>query len=403
MSMPNTQGAMPIRDAQAPSRQRQGRDLRLDFFRGLALMMIFIDHVAGNQVAAVTLRSLGFADAAEVFVLIAGIAGVYAYRSTFLNKGLAAGAALVLARIRTLYLAHLLMIGGALLFAMAALLSGTEFDVIGKLGLAPLMEDPLHAFLRLPLLAYMPHYLDILPLYIVLFAMLPAIILGMRWHPLAPAAVMLGLYALAHGAGLTLPNLGQPGGWFLNPFAWALLFALGAASAEFTLRGAWGRLPRSLVAAITAAAAAYVVFAFLHAAPWKAAPGLDSYAALGLTLEADKSLLSWHRLLDILAKAWLVAVLVPRQAAFMSNAIGEAISRAGRHSLPVFAAGVMLSLAGSVVLHESGGAIEWHVMVSVAGVGLLLALAALLDLRQGVPLRKAAPSGRLTTEGVSAS
>ncbi len=52
------------------------------FFRGLALLMIFIDHISGNGLAAVTLQSLGFADAAEIFVFIAGLAGVYAYRRT---------------------------------------------------------------------------------------------------------------------------------------------------------------------------------------------------------------------------------------------------------------------------------------------------------------------------------
>ena len=49
------------------------RDLRLDFFRGIALFSIFIDHVDSNSpLAQFTLQSVGFSDAAEVFILISG-------------------------------------------------------------------------------------------------------------------------------------------------------------------------------------------------------------------------------------------------------------------------------------------------------------------------------------------
>ncbi len=104
--------------------------------------------MSDNALANWTLQGLGFSDAAEIFVFIAGLAGVYAYRSTILNKGIAAGVVSIAARIRQLYLAHLLMVGGMLLVAMAVMLSGSSFDVIGKLGLQPLLDDPAAAFTR---------------------------------------------------------------------------------------------------------------------------------------------------------------------------------------------------------------------------------------------------------------
>lgn len=393
--------ASPGREAEPVTRARS-RDLRLDFFRGSALLLIFIDHVAGNGLALFTLQRLGFADAAEVFVFIAGMAGVFAYRSTLLNKGLAAGAAAIMLRIRLLYMTHLLMVGGVLLFAMAALLSGSGFDVIAKLGLQPLLDDPAAAITRLPVLAFLPHYLDILPLYVVLLATLPLIILGQRRHLLLPIAGAAAAYALVQAFGLTLPNLGHAGGWYLNPFAWVLLFVLGATAAELSIRDGWRKLPRPLVAAITFAAAAYVGFAFLQAAPW--AFGEASTLAFEVTFESNKSMLSWHRLLDILAKAWLVAVLVPRQAAFMTSGIGGAVSRAGRHSLPVFVFGTFLSLAASVLLHETGGGAPWQVLVNAGGIAALLGLAFAIDAR-GRSGWTAAPALRLPAgrSGFSAS
>jgi hypothetical protein len=56
----------------ASSPSAMERDLRIDFFRGLALFCIFIDHLPNNFVAEFTLQSVMFSDAAEVFILLSG-------------------------------------------------------------------------------------------------------------------------------------------------------------------------------------------------------------------------------------------------------------------------------------------------------------------------------------------
>ena len=43
------------------------RSLQIDFFRGLALIIIFIDHVYNNRLGGYTLRGFGITDAAEIF------------------------------------------------------------------------------------------------------------------------------------------------------------------------------------------------------------------------------------------------------------------------------------------------------------------------------------------------
>ena len=52
----------------ASSPSAMERDLRLDFFRGLALFCIFIDHLPDNILREFTLQSVMFSDAAEVFI-----------------------------------------------------------------------------------------------------------------------------------------------------------------------------------------------------------------------------------------------------------------------------------------------------------------------------------------------
>ena len=86
------------------------RDLRIDFFRGLALLFIFVDHVPDNVAAKFTLRNFGFADAAEVFVLLAGFSAVLAYGRVFEGQGFKAGVARVFERVRDIYLWHLALI-----------------------------------------------------------------------------------------------------------------------------------------------------------------------------------------------------------------------------------------------------------------------------------------------------
>ena len=63
------------------------RDLRLDFFRGLALFSIFIDHIPGNIFAWFTLQAVMCSDAAEVFVFISGFTAGTVYSRTMDARG----------------------------------------------------------------------------------------------------------------------------------------------------------------------------------------------------------------------------------------------------------------------------------------------------------------------------
>ena len=62
---------------------RRSRVVSVDFWRGIALATIFIDHVPGNVLEHYTQRNFGFSDAAEVFVLLAGVAASFAYLPHF--------------------------------------------------------------------------------------------------------------------------------------------------------------------------------------------------------------------------------------------------------------------------------------------------------------------------------
>ena len=62
-----------------PEPKSQGRDLRLDACRGIALWCIFLDHVPNNIGSWLTLRNYGFSDAAEIFMFVSGLTCALAY------------------------------------------------------------------------------------------------------------------------------------------------------------------------------------------------------------------------------------------------------------------------------------------------------------------------------------
>jgi hypothetical protein len=139
------------------------RDARVDFFRGLALVFIFIDHVPGNALAKVTLTNFGFADAAEVFVLLAGYASVLAYQRTFAHDW-RIGTAKVATRVRDLYVAHLIVLVvcvAGLALAARAFQNPIYFEHVN---LIPFNIEPGGAIARALILRYQPGYLNILPL-----------------------------------------------------------------------------------------------------------------------------------------------------------------------------------------------------------------------------------------------
>src|SRR5260370_37677666 len=83
------------------------RELRLDLFRGLALWLIFIDHVSPDLLSWFTIRSYGFSDAAEIFIFISGYTAAFVYGRAMQESGFVIGAARLLRRVWQIYAMHI--------------------------------------------------------------------------------------------------------------------------------------------------------------------------------------------------------------------------------------------------------------------------------------------------------
>ncbi len=207
------------------------RDLRLDFFRGIAMFIILIAHVRNDWLALWIPARFGFSDATEMFVFCSGMASAIAFGRVFREQGLLIGTSRVVFRMWQVYWAHI-----GLFFVIAATtvwltaLNVTDVDYTAALNLYRFFGAPLLHLPALLTLTYVPNYFDILPMYIAILAMMPVVVALSRIHPALVALFVLGLWFAANIADLGLPaepKSARP--WFFNPFAWQLVFFTGFA------------------------------------------------------------------------------------------------------------------------------------------------------------------------------
>ena len=204
------------------------RELRLDLFRGLALWLIYIDHVSPDLLTWLTIRNYGFSDAAEIFIFISGFTAALVYGRATLEAGFLIGTARMLRRVWQIYTAHLLLFL-VLMAEIAYVVAVSEKPsfYIQEMEVANFFKEPGPMMIQALLLRFRPLNMDVLPLYVVLMAFLPLVLLLARLHRDLPLALSIVFYALTIRLDLHLSTYGE-GFWSFNPCAWQLLFVFGA-------------------------------------------------------------------------------------------------------------------------------------------------------------------------------
>ena len=198
----------------------RARDLRLDFFRGLAMLFIFVAHVPGNSWTEYIPARFGFSSAAEMFVFCSGCASAIAFGSVFARCGWGIGTIRIACRIWQLYWAHigLFLVLATISISAACLHIGTRDDDAAGLSLGAFTTDGLGAIAGLMTLSLVPDLLNILPMYIVLLALVPFAMALSRISPLLVVAASAALWLVVQATGLNLPAGGAPGRtWLFDP------------------------------------------------------------------------------------------------------------------------------------------------------------------------------------------
>ncbi|WP_408871768.1 OpgC family protein [Entomobacter blattae] len=343
----------------------------MDALRGVALTMMFVDHIPQNLLSKFTMRNVGFADAAEIFVILAGFASWLAYGRGIIRQGWPQILLRLLRRCVTLYIYQLCMAVGSIVI----ILLWRRFTPVPVDFLEPELAYNFWSWWRLVLLEALPSNLNILPLYIVLLALFPLIFLGIQWNVGATLAISgaIWLYANINPA-FNFTNWLDPDGWYFDPVAWQFLFVLGVVSAWYTTpRG--GSFPRRHWLVVLCWG--YLVFSLLQVFPWQNW-GLGDMRLLTDLASPSKTVLAPFRLLDVLAIFYLVQSSQWASRLSESRA-GQILALYGRHSLEVFSAGTILDLLGRLLFVTFDDGWVLQIGVNVVGLGLLYGLAKILD------------------------
>jgi hypothetical protein len=353
-----------------------GRDLRLDLFRGLALWLIFLDHIPSNIVSWVTIRNYGFSDATEIFVFISGYTAAFVYGRAMQERGVVVASARILKRAWQVYVAHVFLF--AIYMAEISYIS-TSFEnpLYGEeMGIFDFLRQPDVTLLQALLLKFKPANMDVLPLYIVLLAGLPPFLWLLLRRPTLALVASVAVYVLCLQFEWNLPAYPN-GTWLFNPFAWQLLFAFGAWCGVGGAQKIGGLLRSRLVLVL---ASGYLLFSFAIVMTWYF-PRYEHYVPQWLAdwmYPIDKTNLDVLRFLHFLALAALTVRFIPRDWPLLTNSLFRPAILCGQHSLEIFCSGVFLAFAAHFIIVEFSDSILMQILLSVVGILVMIGLAALI-------------------------
>jgi hypothetical protein len=349
------------------------RELRLDLFRGLALWLIFVDHLPPNILTWLTIRNYGFSDATEIFIFISGYTAAFVYGRAMLEAGFVVATARILRRVWQIYVAHVFLFT---IFLAEISYVATSFEnplYTEEMGIMDFLKQPDVTIVQALLLRFRPVNMDVLPLYIVLMLFLPLILWLMKWKADVTLALSAVLYALTWHYDWYLtayPN----GSWAFNPLAWQLLFVFGA----WCALGGAARMSRILSSPVTLwICVVYLIAALCVTLTWYV-PQLGHLLPRRLEqwmYPIDKPNLDVLRFAHFLALAAITVRFLPRDWPGLKSPWLRPLILCGQHSLEIFCLGVFLAFAGHFVLAEISGGAALHAVISVCGILVMWGMA----------------------------
>ncbi len=350
----------------------------VDFWRGLALVTIFINHIPGIYFDRFTHRNWSFSDSADLFVFLAG----WALRLSVGRPEDPTPIKRILyrvgGRIVTLYAAQVTIVTIAIgMLAAAAVLLENPL-VLEWHNAAAVFYDPVKAHIGLMLLTYQLGYFDILPLYVVLMMMAPLIVIVHRMAPSFLFPLSFGVYLVVLTFRISLPAWPGEDQWFFNPLAWQFVFVLGFLMARE--RGVGGFVRRNIWPIRILALPVLLLFLLGKLYP-SLLPDPTSVPEPKLLFLFFKTYATPPRLIQFLALMLVVSALFPYILRLVPVVV-EFFAKLGRNSLHVFCVASVLSLAGQIVRLVYKGDIFVDTIIVLVGVMVMALTAWLVEKRQ---------------------
>lgn len=332
----------------------------VDFWRGFALVTIFINHIPGVLYERLTHRNYSISDSAELFVFLAGwslrhVVGPPEDPTPTKRLMLRLGG-----RAFTLYAAHILIVMLALAMLAAAARLMNNPLLLEWHNATAVFTEPATAHIGIVLLSHQLGYFDILPLYVVLLLLAPVIALIHRLAPNLLVPVSLAIYLSAQVFKITVPTWPTEGQWFFNPLCWQLVFVLGFAMSRERGPGGWVKANINSIRIV--AVPLLVVFTLMVLFRWM--PDPTRMPEPKLLFINGKTFVTPIRLIQFLVLIAVFSAFYPWIARTVPLVVAI-FSMLGRNSLHVFCAGSLLSLGAQILrFYFRGGLLVDTVLVA---------------------------------------
>jgi hypothetical protein len=317
--------------------EKSQRLVELDFFRGLVLLIIVVDHIGGSMLSRFTLHAFALNDAAEVFVFLGGFATATAYVSMSRRRSESAARVRFVKRAFEIYRAFLVT---------AALMLVVSFVLRPMFGHAPnlalhdldsLIAQPVASIAQILTFERQPYLAAVLPMYALFALSVPVVLPLARSKPWLLLGLSLALWAFAPGIGEFMPSV-DDNLWDFNPAAWQLMFVLGVIAC---CQPVYQRVSAHKLGWAVSAAAVALIAGMAYYKLLVLPPALDS---------AFKRDLAGARVVNFLAIAWVAANLarygIVKQIATRLPWIGAV----GRDGMVCFVASTVISLSVDSIL-----------------------------------------------------
>jgi hypothetical protein len=375
------------------------------------MFIIYIAHVPWNWWTLWIPARFGFSDATEMFVFCSGMASALAFGKIFDLHGLGIGAARILHRMWQVYWAHIgqllvIAVGLVMVHESGYLQSCCDLtqDYVVSLNLWHLFNNTAVALPGIMTLTWVPNYFDILPMYIVILALIPVIMLASRISVKAAFAVSISLWLASQFDLLSLPA--EPWSdreWFFNPFAWQLLFFTG-----FAFMRGWIPAPpvnAKLLILCTVIVLATVPFAYFRVygeahLNWVWAREVREFIK-PLWIKTEFGVLRYIHFLALAYLAWAAAGEHGKYLLGHGKVWGgfvRVVQKVGQQSLAVFMASLVVAQAAAILRDMVWGRGEWipQILSNLLGFAALIAVAYVVSWYKSEPWRK--PPGKATLQ-----
>ncbi len=372
--------------AAAPRSQNVHYDYRIDFFRGLSLIFIFINHIPGNFFTNFTSRTVSLFDSAEVFMFLAGYSAALGYYR-LVPEGLQAFSKKALLRARTILFYHMGLVVIVMTAVAIMVQAGIKTDY--EVFLDKIETEPLQALAGLPTLAFQAPLLDILPMYIVVMLLAPFLVWLRARGELVLLAASGMMWMFASRFFPAIPTVTYDVNWMFNPFCWQFLFAIGLAFGWRTRSNMPPAASGEARRVLDICCLLFVVFSacVLMTIAFESFDVTAASRLRAMYFSLNKQSLDLWRVVGLLASAYLAARLISKTAPWLRSKPAALICAAGSASLPIFALTVLLSFAGKFFVIAFDHTIKADAIATAAGVAIILAVAQVL--KSGLPERLA--------------